>query len=336
MRHPIMTGGLLLSLAVIGLAQIPQQYIWKITFVADNVGKSKITVRNRCSNTHDFAISGRNVPFLGISRKRVRVKGGGSVNIGVTVDTHNLKERSYQGQVTLFCLTCRKERACSQSRDILNVTLSVLSKEKLANYKAAKDYGIDSPIFISATDSRRAASIGSGSSDAEIEKLLLSLSGSAAAGAGSSSCGLPQLRASQQTGSVLKKKMKDCKGECSKRLGTLELAETNAGKSASKAERFCLGLIQLENTTAFVEARASRSRRQLADAVAAGSDGRVLAALKREAENSGKDAEVFRSKVKHARLIVDRSRAAAFSAMEDLDDATRAFEKCTAQASGCM
>ncbi|HUF03801.1 MAG TPA: hypothetical protein VMM38_06455 [Aridibacter sp.] len=305
-------------------AQIPQQFIWKITFVADSIGKSRISVQNRCRESHEFRITGRNVTFLDFARDSVTVRGGGTENVPVTVDTKNLTRRSYQGQVTLFCVTCRNESGCSQSRDILNVTLNVVTKEQLANYRPSKEIGIDSPIAITASQSDASAP---DVSEAEVKKLLEDLSGNSSVEARPgiapvAACGVPQVRIDSTAVS------KDCKGECAKRQKAVRDLEEKVRKQTSTAERYCLGLMQLENTTAFVEARARRTERQLVSATNADSDDRVLGSLRSEAENSRKDAKVFRDRVDKARLIVDQAKEDAFTAQQELDDAISAFEDC--------
>ncbi|REJ77695.1 MAG: hypothetical protein DWQ47_15100 [Acidobacteria bacterium] len=319
-------------LAVLAAGQVPQQFIWKITFVADSVGESRVSVQNRCRNTHDFRISGRNVPFLDFARDELTIRGGGTENVPVSVDTAKLTRSSYQGQVTLFCLTCAKESGCSQSRDILNVTLNIVTKEQLANYRPSKEIGIDSPIAISAS------SIAAGSnavSENEVRKLLEDLAGSPSAEsrpgvAPIAACGIPQVRAESSLPDA------DCKGECSTKQRVLRELETKVRRQTSEAEKLCLGLMQLENTTAFVEAKARRAERQLVNATDSGSDERVLDNLRSEAVNSKKDARVFRDRVGIARDIVDRAKEEAFSAQQELDDAVVDFQACLRKnPSGC-
>jgi hypothetical protein len=50
--------------------------------------------------------------------------------------------------------------------------------------------------------------------------------------------------------------------------------------------------------------------------------------LRTEAENSRKDAKVFRDKLESARFIVDEAKAEAFSSMQELDEAANALEEC--------
>lgn len=305
-------------------AQIPQQFIWKITFVADSIGKSRVSVQNRCRESHEFRIAGRNVPFLDFAKETVTVRGGGTENVPVSVDTKNLTRRSYQGQVTIFCLTCGNESGCSQSRDILNVTLNVVSKEQLANYRPSKEIGIDSPIAITASQSDATAP---NVSEAEVKKLLEDLSGNSTVEsrpgiAPVAACGIPQARNDRTAVS------KDCKGECARKQKAVKDLEEKVRRQTSTAERYCMGLMQLENTTAFVEARARRAERQLKTATDSGSDDRVLGSLRTEAENSRKDARVFRDRVDKARLIVDQAKEDAFAAQQELDDAAGAFEDC--------
>lgn len=315
----------ILTLAV--SAQIPQQFIWKITFVADSVGKSKISVQNRCRQTHDFAITGRNVPFLDFDKRKVSVRGGSTENVSVSVDTSKLSRRSYQGEVTLFCLTCAKERSCRQSRDVLNVTLNVVTKEQLENYRPSKEIGIDSPIAISASGTAQGDSE---VSEDEVKDLLKSLAGNHSPDsrpglAPVAACGVPQVRTESFVPA------KDCKGECAKKQKAVRELEEKVRKLSVLAEKYCLGLMQLENTTAFVEARAKRAERQLESATDSGSDGRVLASLRREAENSRKDARVFKDRVQKARQVVDEAKENAFSSQQELDDAVRDYEKCVSK-----
>jgi len=317
-----------LAFASAALGQIPQQYIWKITFISDDVGTSRISVQNRCRDTHEFSISGRNVPYLEFEKSKVTVRGGKSENVNVTVDTHNLDRRSYLGEVTLFCLTCARESGCSQSRDILNVTLNVVTQDQLTNYKPSKEFGIDAPIAITSS----ARSSGSGNTSfAEAEALLLSLSGNPDATAGPrsvSSCGVPQFKGKNSSAS------KDCKN-CSQWQKAVRELEEKVRRETELAEKYCLGLMQLENTTAFVEARASRAERQLSDASKGGSDERVLESLRTEAENSKKDARVFRDKLETARQVVDEAKARAFAAMQELDEAGNSLDKCVKQNPVC-
>lgn len=311
-------------LVCVASAQTPQQFIWKITFVADGIGKSKVTVQNRCRESHEFRITGRNVPFLDFAKDALTVRGGGTENVPVSVDTKNLARRSYQGQVTLFCVTCRNESGCSQSRDILNVTLNVVTKEQLAAYRPSKEIGIDSPIAITASQSDTSAP---NVSEAEVKKLLEDLSGNSTVEsrpgiAPVAACGIPQAR-NDRTAVA-----KDCKGECARKQKAIKDLEEKVRRQTSTAERYCMGLMQLENTTAFVEARARRAERQLKTAVDSGSDDRVLGSLRSEAENSRKDALVFRERVDKARLIVDQAKEDAFAAQQELDDAVGDFEEC--------
>lgn len=315
----------ILLLFSVGAAQIPQQYIWKITFIADSVGSSKISVQNRCRDEHDFSITGQNVPFLTFASSRVKVKGAESENVPVTVNTDKLRRRSYQGQVTLFCLTCSREPGCGQSRDILNVTLNVVTREELAEYKPSKEIGIDSPIAISSGVPRNGASP-RGASEEEVMKLLESLSGNSASSASgtrpASACGVPQLRVRESA------EVKNCKGNCAEKQKALKDLQDRVRLQTERAEKFCLGLIQLENTTAFVEARASRAERQLSDSIGKDADARVVSSLRAEAENSRKDARVFREKLEAARLIVDEAKERAFALMQEMEDAGAAFDDC--------
>jgi len=317
---------LLVAFSIAVSAQIPQQYIWKITFVAESVGNSKISVQNRCRDSHDFSISGSNVPFLEFAKDKVNVPGASSESVPVSVNTKGLTRRSYQGQVTLFCLTCDKDNSCSQSRDILNVTLNVVSKDQLANYRPSKEIGIDSPIAISATASV-ANSASGGTSEAEVRKLLEDLSDSPSAnyrpGTNAvSACGIPQMRPESQLDG------KDCNGECEKKQKAARELEAKVRAQTIAAERYCLGLMQLENTTAFVEARARRAESQLVRASERETDERVMNSLRSEAENSRKDAKVFRDKVTSARGIVDKAKEEAFAVMQELDDAISDYENC--------
>ncbi|MCO6511534.1 MAG: hypothetical protein J5I65_12150 [Aridibacter famidurans] len=324
MKQSLVLALILLFFSLAVTAQIPQQFIWKITFIADSIGNSKVTVQNRCRESHEFRITGRNVSYMDFARTTLTVRGGGSENVPVSVDTKGLTRRSYQGQVTLFCLTCAKEPGCSQSRDILNVTLNVVTKEQLANYRPSKEIGIDSPIAITARQSDASAP---NVSEAEVKKLLEDLSGNPSVEsrpglAPIAACGVPQVRTAGTAAS------KDCKGECAKRQKAVRDLEEKVRKETSAAERYCLGLMQLENTTAFVEARARRAEKQLEDASNAGSDQRVLGSLRTEAENSRKDAAVFRERVDKARQIVDKAKEDAFAAQQELDDAVSAFDDC--------
>lgn len=324
MKKPLISFTLLLLFSFVASAQIPQQYIWKITFIADSIGKSKISVQNRCRDTHEFRITGSNVPYLDFAKEKVTVRGGGTENVPVSVDTANLTRRSYQGQVTLFCLTCGNESGCSQSRDILNVTLNVVSKDQLANYKPSKEIGIDSPIAISASQSGvPSADV----SESDVRKLLEDLAGAPSFEgrpgiAPVAACGVPQVRGETSADT------KDCKGECARRQKAVKDREEKVRAQTALAEKYCLGLMQLENTTAFVEARARRAEKQLVSASDTGSDQRVLSSLRSEAENSRKDAKVFRDRVIKAREIVDKAKEEAFAAQQELEDAVSAFEDC--------
>lgn len=199
----------------------------------------------------------------------------------------------------------------------------MVTSDQLENYKPSKEFGIDAPIAITSSASRAGA--GSGvASDAEIKAILESLSGNPGADTDSrsaSACGVPRFRDADTVAG------KDCKNCTDKQKAVREL-EARVRKQTALAEKYCLGLMQLENTTAFVEARASKAQRQLADASASGADGRVLGNLRTEAENSRKDAKVFRDKLEGARFVVDAAKTDAFAVMQELEEAVSALEAC--------
>lgn len=321
MKKALFSVAVAMFFAAAAFPQIPQQYIWKITFVANSVGNSNITVQNRCKKSHEFRITGRNVPYLDFGQNAVTVAGGRTENVPVVVNTKNLDRRNYLGEVTLFCLTCANETGCRQSRDILNVTLNVVTADQLANYKPSKEIGIDGPIAITA--SPKSSSTSSGTLE-EVKALLVNLSrtpGVTSEQRSASSCGIPQLSGESRTPA------KVCKN-CEKRRQAVEALKEKIRQQTELAEKYCLGLMQLENTTAFVEARASRAERQLSDASRSGSDEHVLISLRTEAENSKRDARVFRDKLEVARDVVDYAKSDAFALMQELDEAQSALDEC--------
>ncbi len=86
---------------------------------------STLTVRNRCSGTHEFQIDLENVPFLLISQTRVSVEGGKNNAVPVRFDTNELDPGLHQGAVIVVCVTCPREPTCTQDKERLLVNLNV-------------------------------------------------------------------------------------------------------------------------------------------------------------------------------------------------------------------
>ncbi len=127
------------TVIVFGINSFAQQTgekpAWTPTMEANKTARSKITVQNRCQNTHNFQIRPQNVPFLEISQTEVSVGGGGNKDVPVRFNTAKLKPKVYRGNVLVVCLTCSSEPTCSQDRENLLVVLTVIAPPTSASTK---------------------------------------------------------------------------------------------------------------------------------------------------------------------------------------------------------
>ncbi len=153
MRRILVSGLFVVVSALLSLAQPPTRTApWAVSLPQNTTAASTITVANQCRNNHEFQIQAINVPFLTLSVPRVQVAGGQTQVTSVQFNTSGMTPGVHQGQVNVVCLTCRREPTCTQDREVLQLTLTVVTP---ANDRPQPNPNVFDPKPVVETDADR-------------------------------------------------------------------------------------------------------------------------------------------------------------------------------------
>jgi len=100
--------------------------VWDVKLASNTQAKSNITIQNQCKQSHSFTVVPQSVPYLRLpADPTVTVSGHSTQNFPVTFNTDGMQTGEYRGTVTVKCDTCREERGCAQSNEILPLRLTI-------------------------------------------------------------------------------------------------------------------------------------------------------------------------------------------------------------------
>jgi hypothetical protein len=131
----MLAGGLSTALA----ADLPT--VWNLQLARGRSARTTVTVLNRCHAAHSFEVTGDpKAPWLSFpGPTSVSPPPGGNLTVEAVVDARALEPGEHLAQVTVRCLDCKSELACSQDRDLFDARLKVLwSDEDLQSIDQAE------------------------------------------------------------------------------------------------------------------------------------------------------------------------------------------------------
>jgi Subtilase family len=106
--------------------------LWDLALARNKSARTTVTALNRCHAQHSFEIT--KDPALGwfalTGGARVDVPPGGSAPAPARIDTSGLDPGEYEGNISVRCLDCSSEPACTQDVDVVRARLKVLWPEE--------------------------------------------------------------------------------------------------------------------------------------------------------------------------------------------------------------
>jgi hypothetical protein len=126
----ILTTGMVLFAAYAWSQQPTQERpVWDVQLARNAQASSNITIQNQCQRIHTFTVIEQRTPYIQLlAAPTVKVPGNSSYNLPVRFNTNGMNAGQYQGNIVVKCETCRKEKTCTQDREVLPVRLTVLQE----------------------------------------------------------------------------------------------------------------------------------------------------------------------------------------------------------------
>jgi len=318
----------ILLFALASFAQTPNEKpAWNVTMQANKTAPSNLTVQNRCRKTHKFDIQLQNLSFLELSRNEVKVKGGRDFNLPVMFNTVNLTPQTYQGQVVVLCKTCKKEKTCTQDREVLPVILNVTG---LVNATVVKKDGDD-----------KVASPSDNSKDPCKEKCqdLLTASNDKDSAAKTAQ---DAANSAKDTADKLDDSAKTAE-DAAKKAEDMAKDDIRTDRAIINGEKFTTadteyriklqGAINAAHKAGKISDK-EHERQTKANTNRKARDERLknLAKLRKEAKEARDKADAARRKADKARSDADTEQKAADDAKKEADDARSAYNDCVKKA----
>ncbi len=103
---------------------------WRFSLKQNQTAKSNIDVRNICFKRHRFQIELRDLPFMRLlDSPTFSVDPRNRYALPVEFNSTGLKAGEYEGAVLVRCMTCPREKGCTQDRQVLHVYMAVSAPE---------------------------------------------------------------------------------------------------------------------------------------------------------------------------------------------------------------
>ena len=112
--------------------------VWNLELARGKTARTTVTVVNRCHASHTFDVIGDpQAPWLSFAgAEPVSPAPGGTRTVAGLVDARELDPGEHRATVTVRCLDCGAEPACTQNRDFFDARLKVLwSDEDLHSWR---------------------------------------------------------------------------------------------------------------------------------------------------------------------------------------------------------
>ena len=127
------------ALAVLSFpAMAASPTVWNLELARGKSARTTVTVTNRCRAVHAFEVTGDPAaPWMSFPEATtVSPAPGASLTVPATVDARALDPGEHRATVTVKCLDCAAEVACTQNRDVFDARLKVLwSEEDLVSFR---------------------------------------------------------------------------------------------------------------------------------------------------------------------------------------------------------
>ena len=293
--------------------------VWDVKLEANKIVPSTLTVQNRCRRRHTFDIQPENVPFLKISKKSVKVRGGRDSVVPVKFNTNNMQPNTYNGRVLVICRSCGKEPTCTQDREILPVVLRIPGVAN-ANAIDANDQKKKDPCKEKCEDLLNAANAKvdaakTAQDAADAEKQKAKIAEDAAVSAEKNARNAEELATEKPRSDhaiINGEKFTTADTEYRRMLQAQINADHKAGKISNEEH---------ERRTKANTNRKAREERL-----------KNLARLKKEAAKARAAANASRKKANEAKGKADTAQKAADAARKVAEGARRAYEDCLKKA----
>lgn len=100
---------------------------WRVQLDANSLTGSTVTANNKCQQTHTFQIQPDHLAFMTLKESATfEVPAHSQHVVPVEFDTHHMKPGSYEALLTVRCMSCKSEPACTEDHQDLHVFVTVV------------------------------------------------------------------------------------------------------------------------------------------------------------------------------------------------------------------